>query len=86
MIEGLSEESLKLEQKTGYDSIPTIIRMYAEDVNGVLECVYPRCHFKRHDAEQMWFHVHAGKHGQSFGLTRNQIIEKVLSGEEIRPR
>lgn len=55
--------TLRYEADTGYDSIPTIERVYCvgED-EGLYECVHPGCGWRTRDAERMWRHVH--------GLTR----------------
>lgn len=59
--------SVSLEQQTGFDSIPTIERVYEESDGGAYLCVFPGCGFKRKDATAMWLHVHFGPHGRPFG-------------------
>ena len=57
--------SVKYEQETGKDSIPTIERVYMRtERGGGIICIFPGCNFVRKDAEAMWRHVHASKkHG-----------------------
>lgn len=64
------ELSLRLERETGFDSIPTIERIYEDpDRKGRFLCSFPDCKYKTLDPEQMWRHVHFGaKHGMSFGV------------------
>jgi hypothetical protein len=61
-VEHVEAVSLAWEAATGYDSIPTIERIYDRAQSGAIECAYPDCDFRRHDAEAMWRHVHTG-HG-----------------------
>ncbi len=56
--------SLKWEKQTGYDSIPTIERVYERTAKGAYVCVWPACRFARHDAVALWRHVHTA-HGPS---------------------
>jgi hypothetical protein len=64
--------SVALEQATGYDSIPTIERIYRDDP-GVDPprhlCVHPGCRVVRADPEKMWLHTHfSTRHVKSFGV------------------
>lgn len=56
------ELSLAWENVTGYDSIATIERVYAQAASGAYECVWPGCGVARHDATKLWRHVHTA-HG-----------------------
>ena len=72
----LRELSIRLERETGFDSIPTIERMYDDD--GVYRCVFPDCHVTRREAAVMWRHVHFGaRHGLSFGRTLAELSAEV---------
>ena len=68
--EELRELSIRLEHKTGYDSIPTIERIYVDDFGSkrLYACVWPRCAYRCQDSGVMWRHVHFGPHGLSFGV------------------
>jgi hypothetical protein len=71
----LRDLSVLLERETGFDSIPTIERMYEAD-SGAYECVFPDCRISRRKAEAMWRHVHfSAAHGLSFGRTLQQLQE-----------
>ncbi len=50
--------SLAWEAAHGYDSIPTIERVYEQTLGGAYVCCYPECAFRRRDAEALWRHVH----------------------------
>lgn len=52
------------EQQTGYDSIPTIERVYERTPAGAFCCPWPRCGVVRRDSVAMWRHVHTG-HGNN---------------------
>lgn len=56
--------SLDWEEQTGYDSIPTIERVYDRTTRGGYMCVYPKCSFARLDSIAVWRHVHT-KHGSN---------------------
>ncbi|HEX2242431.1 MAG TPA: hypothetical protein VHK27_04075 [Gammaproteobacteria bacterium] len=88
MPEDLRFLSLKLEEKTGYDSIITIEQSYEVDVQ-VTEtvsksgktrkskqkrfvCCFPDCNFKAKFAATMWRHIHFGLQAQ------NQVGEQRL--------
>jgi hypothetical protein len=59
------EVSVGLEDATGYDSIPTIERIYED--NGRYLCPFPGCVRATRSAETMWRHVHFSRaHGLSF--------------------
>lgn len=60
MADQLRVLSMRLEKKTGADSIPTVERVYPNE-NGIYECVWPYCGYRRHDAAAMWKHVHFSK-------------------------
>lgn len=70
--------SVKLEDETMYDSIPTIERIYQTTDSGAYECPWPTCVVVRRDPVVMWRHVHFGMHGKSFGRT----FEEVTSAAE----
>lgn len=65
--------SLDLEHETGYDSIPTIERVYDHGIHA-FECCWPDCSVRRLDAAAMWEHVHFGKHGKSFDMTLADLV------------
>jgi hypothetical protein len=68
--------SLWLEEKTGYDSIPTIERVYDATDTGRIECCYPDCKFRSLNAEDVWRHVHFGRtHGLTFGVADPLLID-----------
>lgn len=46
------------EDKTGYDSIATIERVYERRPSGAYVCVWPKCSFARKDSATLWRHVH----------------------------
>jgi hypothetical protein len=73
--------SVRLEQQTGYDSIPTIEGMYEDpDHPGRFVCCFPGCTTATRSAQRMWLHVHFGqKHGLSFGAKRPQDAAEVSS-------
>lgn len=56
--------SLEWEAETGYDSIPTIERVYDRAPSGAYVCVWPGCSYSRHYSGSMWRHVHSA-HGQN---------------------
>lgn len=56
--------SLDWEERTGYDSIDTIERIYDRSNSGAYLCVWPRCAFSRKDAVALWRHVHTS-HGEN---------------------
>lgn len=61
--------SLRLEQATGYDSIPTIEGHYSTGT-GTFRCVFPGCKFTRSNPYDLWRHVHfSANHGPSFGVS-----------------
>jgi hypothetical protein len=60
--EALEWLSLAWENVTGYDSIPTIERVYNRSSSGAYVCIWPGCRFTRHDPEVLWRHVHSA-HG-----------------------
>lgn len=68
--EELREVSLILEKRTGYDSIPTIERLYGDEVGGMPPYECAACGYRVRDAVQMWRHVHGFTvrelHGTSF--------------------
>lgn len=51
--------SVSWENHTGYDSIPTIKRVYPRSESGAFQCVWPWCRFTRRDPFAMWKHVHS---------------------------
>lgn len=67
--------SLRLEKETGYDSIPTIERVYEATDTGRICCVWPGCKFRSLEAEDVWRHVHFGKHGLAFGVKSPELID-----------
>ena len=71
--------SLAWEQETGYDSIPTIERVYEWSDTGVCSCVVPGCTFRRRDAEAMWRHVHI-VHGKNT-LPTDEFVDRFKKGE-----
>ena len=72
-LEALSQ---RLEQQTGYDSIPTIERMYRTTPSGTIKCCYPHCTVLRRRPEDMWRHIHfSQKHGLSFGVADPEDID-----------
>lgn len=61
--------SERLEKATGFDSIPTIERVYEATDTGRILCCWLGCKFKSLEAEDVWRHVHfSAKHGLSFGV------------------
>ena len=61
--------SLAWEEQTGYDSIPTIERVYertgrGRTDSGAYKCVWPKCGFARRDSVALWRHVHTA-HGSN---------------------
>lgn len=55
----LRQLSLVVEQATGYDSIPTIERVYSDQYDdSVMACVHPECSYRSRNSELMWKHVH----------------------------
>lgn len=58
----LAAISLDHEKVLGYDSIPTILRVYPTTSRGAYVCVWPQCDFARHDVVKLWKHVHTA-HG-----------------------
>jgi hypothetical protein len=64
--------SIVLEEKTGYDSIPTIERVYRDDPStepARFVCPHQGCRVARDAAEHMWLHVHfSTQHVKSFGV------------------
>jgi hypothetical protein len=69
--------SVNLEAKTGFDSIPTIERIYARNEAGAppYDCPFPHCAATRRDPVEMWRHVHFGrKHPLSFGVTNAALL------------
>jgi len=60
--EAVEAMSLRLEQETGYDSIPTIRRVYDRTDAGAYICCFPDCGVARRDAIVLWRHVHFGPH------------------------
>lgn len=71
------ELSVRLERDTGYDSIPTIERLYYDpDDEGRYLCPFPRCPTVRKSAESMWRHVHfTRKHKLSFRVATPAELE-----------
>ncbi len=73
--EGLS---VFLEDVTGYDSIPTIERIYDRTPGNAFECAFPGCKFKRRDAQEVWLHIHFGIHRLSFLLDSPVAVTAAL--------
>lgn len=69
--------SLRLEAETGYDSIPTIVRIYDRTgPSGRYVCPFPTCDTTISGAERMWRHVHfSRKHGLSFGVKTPELLK-----------
>lgn len=73
----LEQLSVALEDDTGFDSIPTVERLY----DGV--CCFPDCEFHRSDPAALWEHVHfSRKHGLSFeaklpDLIQQRVVERL---------
>jgi len=66
--------SLGLEKRFGYDSIPTVERMYGDD-SGKLWCVFPLCKYSVRDPVKMWRHVH--------GFTQREYHRPTVTSREI---
>jgi hypothetical protein len=63
MMSDLVTLSVEIEADGGWDSIPTIDRMYRwPDEDSACRCVMPGCEFRRHDPVEMWKHVHVSGH------------------------
>lgn len=52
------ELSVAWEDESGYDSIPTIERVYDRTPSGAYLCCWPGCKVARRDAGALWVHVH----------------------------
>jgi 8-oxo-dGTP pyrophosphatase MutT (NUDIX family) len=69
--------SLELEEETGFDSIPTIERVYDRSDRGSIFCPYPGCRYSRRDPVAIWWHVHFGFHGLSFDArSPAEVVER----------
>jgi hypothetical protein len=67
--------SVRLEDETGYDSIPTIEMGYSGKP-GVYLCPFPDCEFAHRNAVEMWKHYHfSAKHGLSFGRSLATLVD-----------
>lgn len=77
----LRDLSERLEDRTGYDSIPTIERVYEN--NGRYLCPFPGCTVAKTTPELMWHHVHFSRtHGLSFGVRTAQAAAAAYFGGE----
>lgn len=56
--------SVAWEFETGFDSIPTIERLYDRRPSGAIECIFPGCTFARREPEKVWRHAHTA-HGRN---------------------
>lgn len=72
----LVELSVKIEQEMGgWDSIPTITRVYETTDRGAFICPFPDCGQTRRDPAAMWRHVHfTERHGCPFGQPWKQFL------------
>lgn len=78
--------SLEWEKQTGYDSIPTIRRIYEQTSTGAYVCVFPRCRFARRDAVQLWRHVHTAHGPNSLPPSDMVPVEGVQQQQEEEAR
>jgi hypothetical protein len=74
--------SVRLEEQTGYDSIPTIERVYDRYPNGSYACCWPDCGRRTREAVAMWRHVHFQSHGLSFDRTWEEVTASTLDDPE----
>lgn len=56
--EDIDEMTLKLEELTGHDSVPTITTHYEDQFTSTFMCPFPACSFRRASPVEMWIHVH----------------------------
>lgn len=82
---GLTEQqlidlSVELERRTGFDSIPTIERVYPRSETGPLayRCVFPGCRSGTRSAVNMWHHVHWTHHPKSFDVKYAELSFALL--------
>lgn len=89
--EELRDLSVRLEDATGHDSIPTVEAKYLREPepDGAILCAFSRaatmgqhdCRFRRHDPEAMWRHVHFTGHGRSWpGCETAEAVELAVFG------
>lgn len=76
----LINQSVLLESRTGYDSIPTVDGIAERTRSGTLRCYVPGCYVTRPDAVTLWRHLHFSMtHGYSFGV---KSPEEALNGSD----
>jgi hypothetical protein len=75
-VTSLYDLSVRLEEQTGFDSIPTIERVYERFGPGdrSIACVWPNCDHTRRDGKAMWKHVHFHHNPPAFGLTLHAFV------------
>lgn len=73
------------EEKSGHDSIVTIINVYEQGDSGAYKCVWPRCRFSRKDPVEMWFHVHFKDHGWNADTACDRDLIGLLDLSDFGP-